>query len=209
MTRYLRAVTPAEIGQTIGLLCRELSPTETPFYVDVLPNEGEPANECFHVVNRHVEKFGGSPVIGWAIWELPTVFVEAEFHAIWRSPVGDHIDVSPKSTATKRVLFLPDRSRTYRGYPLDNVRRAVSLASEVREFFKALEARYELLNRGERAREHGQIRLSGSEAIEFDRIEQAIARLGFLVNALYPAVGPYMPCPCGSGKKSKWCHRFR
>lgn len=207
MTRYLRAVTPAESNQTIVALCAELSPGETPFYVDVVPNTEEPVNECFHVVNRQIARFGGASVIGWAIWELPTVFIEAEFHAVWRSPDGNHVDVAPKSTPTRRVFFLPDRNRTYEGYPLDNVRRPIVSAPEVREFFKALEAKYELMNRGKRAYEHGEIRLFEADAVEYDQIEHAIAHLGLLVNARYPEVGPYMPCTCGSGKKSKWCHR--
>jgi hypothetical protein len=207
MAKYIRAVTPAGDSQHAASLCAELSPSEQPFYVDVRPIIGEPVNECFHVVNRHLEKFGGLAVIGWAIWELPTVFVEAEFHAIWKSPDGVYLDVAPKSTPTQRVLFLPDYSRTYDGYPLDNIRRPISSAPEVRNFFRALGAKYELMNRGGRAREHGEVCLRGSEVLEYHRIEGAIAQFGEQVQARYPSVGPYMPCPCGSGKKFKWCHR--
>ena len=208
MARYIRAVTPAEDSRYTASLCAEISPSERPFYVDARPNMGEPVNECFHVVNRHIEKFGGVAVFGWAIWELPTVCVEAEFHAVWKSPNGGHLDVAPKSTPTQRVFFLPDPGRAYEGYPLDNVRRPISSAPEVQSFFRALEAKYELMNRGCRAREHGEIRLRGAEAMEYRQIEDAIGMIGLQVHALYPTVGPYMPCPCGSGKKSKWCHRL-
>lgn len=207
MTKYLRAVTPAECNQHVMSLCAELSPGEHPFYVEVQANAGEPHDECFHVVNRHIERLGGTAVIGWAIWELPTVFVEAEFHAVWQSPAGEFLDVAPKSTPTERVFFLPDRRRKYEGFPLDNVRRPITSAPEVREFISAMEAKYEIMNRSGRAKEHAEIRLTDSEALEFRRIESVIAQLGLLVFALHPHVGPYTPCVCGSGKKSKWCHR--
>ena len=65
------------------------------------------------------------------------------------------------------------------------------------------------MNRGERAREHGQIELVGSEAQEYHQIEHAIAYYGAQVFNLHPIAGPYSPCLCGSGKKVKWCHGAR
>jgi hypothetical protein len=203
MKKYLRAVTPAEVTPSTAALCAEIAPGVTPFYVDALPKAGEPVNECFHVVNRQVASAGGSAVIGWAIWELPTVFVEAEFHAVWVSPEGTYLDLAPKSTATQRIFFLPDVGKVYEGVPIDNVRRPVTGAPEVREFFLALEAKYELMNRGARAREHGQIKLVGAEAQEYHQIERDIATLGAQVIKLYPYLGPYSPCLCGSGKKAR------
>ncbi len=207
--RYIRPVTPAELGSSVRSLCVGINPSAEPFYVDVAPKAGEPPNECFHVVNRHIQEYGGNAVIGWSIWELPSVFVEAEFHAVWRSPQGDHLDISPKNTPTRRILFLPDPSKVYQGSPLDNQRRAISAAPELRAFFEALEAKYEIMNRGGRALEHGEITFVGREAAEYESIEQAISELGLRVFSLYPEVSPYSPCLCGSGKKAKWCHGVR
>ena len=151
MQRYVRPVTPAEVGSAISSLCAEIAPGVTPFLVDVCPNPDEVANECFHVVRRQVEAVGGERIIGWSIWELPSVFVEAEFHSVWRSSDGRYIDLTPKIAATARILFLPDPVRTYEGRPLNNVRRALTQEPVLLEWFDALEAKYELMNRSGRA----------------------------------------------------------
>ena len=209
MQRYARPVTPAEISSAITFLCAEIAPGVTPIYVDVRPKHGEDANECFHVVRRQVATVGGGAIIGWSIWELPGLFVEAEFHSVWRSPDGEHIDLTPKNEPTARILFLPTPDRTYDGRPLNNVRRALTREPILSEWFDALDAKYELLNRGDRAFEHGEIHLEGRDAIEYNAIEQAIEELGVQVLGLHPHVGPYLPCLCGSGRKAKWCHRPR
>ena len=79
MLKFQRPVTPAEISRPLAELCSELVPGTTPFYIDVFPLNGAPANECFPLVRRQVEAEGGELVIGWSLWELPSLFVEAEF----------------------------------------------------------------------------------------------------------------------------------
>jgi hypothetical protein len=145
-------------------------------------------------------------VIGWSIWELPGVFIEAEFHSIWRSPDGAFIDITPRKSQTERVLFLIDPHRTYEGRPLNNIRHALTQEPVLLEWFNALDAKFELLNRGNRAFEHGEINFKGREAAEYSHIEDAIEDFGVQALSLYPSVGPYLPCLCGSGKKTKWCH---
>ena len=206
MKRYHRPVTPAEVSPAISSLCSHIVLDTLPFFVDVRPKEDEDANECFHVVRRQVAAFGGEAVIGWSIWELPSVFVEAEFHSVWRSPEGKYIDFTRKNSATARILFLPDPHRSYEGRPLNNCRKALTDEPVVHEWFEALDAKYELMNRGGRAFEHGKVLLEGREAAEYNAIEEAIEELGLRVLAFHPYVGPYLPCVCGSGKKAKWCH---
>jgi hypothetical protein len=206
MNKYVRPVTPAEVSKSIQKLCAEIVNDATPFHVDVLPNHGEPANECFNVVRRQVDKLGGESIVGWSIWEVPTVFVEAEFHAVWRSPSGEYIDITSKNNPTNRILFLPDPFRTYDGRSVNNIRRPISGEPVLLRFFGAFDRKYELLNRGARANEHGELKLEGSEAQEYHAIENDLAELSIHVLGLYPQVGLYMPCLCGSGKKVKWCH---
>lgn len=206
MKRYHHPVTPAEVSSAISSLCSDIVPGVTPFFVEVRPKQNEDANECFHVVRRHAAALGGEAVIGWSIWELPSVFVEAEFHSVWHSPEGEHIDLTRKNDATAKILFLPDPHRSYEGRPINNFRKALSGEPVVREWFEALDAKYELMNRGGRAFEHGEIHLEGREAAEYNAIEEAIEELGLQVLELHPYVGPYLPCLCGSGKKAKWCH---
>lgn len=205
--RYTHPVTPASIEGVVNALCSSLSSGTVPFHVDVRPQPNAAANECFPTVENQVSAHGGEAVIGWSIWELPGVFVEAEFHCIWRSPEGECIDLTPKPKPISRILFLPDPARRYEGRQVDNVRRATHRSPTVPLWFSALSAEFELLNRGNRALQHGEIELTKPEQAEYARIRRAINQLGLEVNALYPSVGPYLPCLCGSGLKSRWCHR--
>lgn len=206
MQKYLKPVTPAEVSGTTAQLCTQIVPGETPFYVRVVPLEGAQPNECFPVVNAHVNAFGGETIIGWCIWEHPNVFVEAEFHAVWKSPEGEYIDLTPKNETASKILFLPHPGLAYEGHTLNNVRLPISSHPALLEMLQAFDRRYEIMNRGDRAMQHGQITLEGPEAAEYTNNEREIAALGMQIFHLYPTYGPYLPCPCNSGKKAKWCH---
>jgi len=207
MTRYAHPVTPAELSPPLAELCRNLVPgAPPPAYVDVRPLDGMPAKECFPIVEEKVAGDGGSRVIGWSLWEMPGIFVEAEFHAVWRAPDGGLLDVSPKARPTRRILFLPDPSGIYEGRQVNNVRRATNGSAEVAAFLRACDDEFEFMNRGARAELHGEIAIEGDEVAEYERIMVRKAEFGSRIARLIPEVGPYTPCTCGSGKKTKWCH---
>lgn len=205
--KFQRSVTPAELSTSLTALCEEIVPGATPFYIEVRPLSGAPADECFSLVESQIATYGGDLVTGWTLWELPTLFVEAEFHAVWRLPAGELLDITPKKSPTQRILFLEDPSRRYEGRQINNVRRAASQDPSVVEYLTTLDAQFELLNRGERAHHHGEIHLEGREAAEFDAIQKKLALLQLQLDSRLPSFGPYSPCWCGSGKKVKWCHR--
>jgi hypothetical protein len=202
--RFVRPVTPAELLVAIKALIERIAPGQVPVYVDVVPLPGEAANECFGLVDQCVEERGGEAVIGWSLWEFPTLFVEAEFHAVWQKPDGALVDVAPKPSATARVLFLPDPKRRYEGRGVDNVRWPLRQDPVVIAYLTTFESMFELMNRGNRAGQHGEIRLHGKEATEWRSLAAEQAALDLKVKALAPAAGPYHPCLCGSGKKVKW-----
>ncbi|MEY4704924.1 MAG: hypothetical protein RL042_1126 [Nitrospirota bacterium] len=205
--KFKRPVTPAEMSRALTALCEDIVPGATPLYIDVHPLSGAPADECFSLVSSQVATNGGDLVVGWILWELPTLFVEAEFHAVWRSPAGKFIDIAPKKSPTRRILFLEDPLRRYEGRQVNNVRRATSQDPVVVEYLTAFDSQFELLNRGERAHRHGEIHLEGSEAAEFNAIQKKLVLLQLRIDSHLPSFGPYSPCWCGSGKKVKWCHR--
>jgi uncharacterized protein YchJ len=206
MMRFIHPVTPAEIRGSIGALRDELVPDGLPVYVDVTPSPDAPPNECFPIVEGQVRKAGGAIICGWTLWELPTVFVEAEFHAVWQSPEGALIDIVPKRWPTQRILFLPSPESTYQGHQVNNVRRPVSQDPAVVRFLATFDEEFEFMNRGTRAEQHGLVRLVGPELAEMTDILARREGLHSQVHSLHPFVGPYYPCICGSGKKAKWCH---
>lgn len=209
MSCYLNPVTPAEVSRKLADLCASLARGVEPIYVIVCPIEGAPANECFPLVDATVLRDGGSPMLGWTLWELPGVFVEAELHAVWASPTGDLIDVTPKNRQVGRILFLPCKDLLYFGRQVNNVRRALSSDPCVTEYFATFDAEYELMNRGVRADQHGEVELTDFEADEFYSIQTQRAALFPQVLRLAAFIGAYTPCPCNSGKKVKWCHGVR
>lgn len=206
MNRYIRPVTPAEISMGLNALCSELVPGGKPVYVPVRPNEGAPADECFHIVDATASRSGGKAVLGWSLWELPGAFIEAELHAVWRSPDGEFIDVTPKKHPICRVLFLANMDLVYSGRQVNNVRVALSRDPSVTQYLATFDDEFELLNRGARAKQHGEIELGESEGKEFASILSRRASLLPQVLSCTAFVGPYGPCPCNSGVKVKWCH---
>lgn len=76
--------------------------------VRVASAPGARVGRCWENVNTAVRLWGGHLVHGWAIWERPMLFLTAEFHAVWSSPDGEVIDVTPKADHEKRILFSAD-----------------------------------------------------------------------------------------------------
>lgn len=206
METFLHPVTPAKLSSSILALCQELVPGGKPDYVDVRPIQGAPISECFPVVREHVLAEGGAAVYGWSIWEQPTLFVEAEFHAVWRAPNNELIDLVPKKHPIMRILFLVDPSRRYEGRSVNNVRRALRNHPAIAGFLKTADEEFEFMNRGQRAFRHGEITFQGAEDVEYEQLQIRKKMYSAEMLGLHPKVEPYDPCWCGSGKKVKWCH---
>jgi hypothetical protein len=104
--------TPAQIDDLVRRLCKRVARRSLPVYVVVRPEPNAQINECFSTVARRVQRDGGQQIFGWTIWSTP-VMVEAEFHAVWKSPSDELIDIAPKANGETQILFLPDPSRQY------------------------------------------------------------------------------------------------
>jgi len=198
-TRTPKAVTPAILA-----LCEDMGLVGKPQYLDVSPVDNARALYCFPVVAQLVERAGGETCYGWRFWEVPWAYVEAEFHAVWRNPAGDLVDVTPTQTGVHRILFIADPSAVYGGRQVNNVRRALGTNPAVDEFLEAADAEFEFLNRGSRADVHA-LSLSMSEAAELRAIEQRRADALVAMAHSLPNPGRNDPCPCGSRKKYKKC----
>lgn len=116
--------------------------------------------DCFVTVQQRVASAGGACVLGWAIWEWPRVLIEAEFHAVWRSPTGALVDIAMRPFDADAITFVVDPQATYDGKQRDNVRRALHKDPVVRRFIHLQERRFRLFNAGPLAALYG---------VEFDR----------------------------------------
>lgn len=173
----------------------------TPIYLEIDPVEHAKSGNCFPAVEHQVQAYGGSACYGWRIWELSRVFVEAEFHAIWRDPEDRLREITPDPDGLTQILFLPDPVRVYEGKQVNNIRQAIFDDPSVHEFFQACDDWFNLMNRGDRAMQH----LIVLEESEVAAIEMRKAMAMSKIIQRIPQPGRNDPCPCGSGKKFKKC----
>lgn len=126
--------------------------------------------------------------------------VEAEFHAVWVSPEGQYVDITPKPHGEATILFVPDARRTYTGVAIDNVRLPLRDDLLVRHFIKASEAIVQVMNRGGRTAQYGHVSVPAHE------IEPLMAAQSFLGHSISSGLRDHDSCLCGSRGKYKRCH---
>src|SRR5258708_27145118 len=123
--------TPIEVSEKILELCERITPGRRPVFLAIKPDVGCAPSDCFENVRRKVEREGGRIQYGWALWEWPKVFIEAEHHSVYESVTGPAwVDITPCAEGSRRRLFLPDDDAPYafqdEGLRRDNIRMALS-----------------------------------------------------------------------------------
>ena len=169
---------PDRITSPIRKICNIIGSSEKPRYIEVSVAPDAVVNDCFINVANKISRDGGDVQYGWAIWYLPGVLMEAEFHAVWCSPEGVLIDISPRPIKFDKILFVPDPARVYEGQQVNNIRIPLKKDENVREFIQLHEKLFRIMNEGELANKHGEI--------EFPRetMEPIIRRLSELKGIL-------------------------
>lgn len=155
-------------------------------YLNCTPIEGVPDSECFPIVEGHAERHGGKPVVGWAIWERPKVFIEAEFHAVWETSEKKLKDIAARSRRMPRILFLRDPNLRYTGRQMDNVRKSLADDDDVDELFALCARKHEIMNEGDLANQHGLVSLPR----EYLTVQREINRICLKLDRRY---GPWTP----------------
>jgi hypothetical protein len=82
--------TPTEISEKTLELCNRIVPGSRLLFLDITADPACNPEDCFENVRQKVEKEGGRNQYGWALWEWPRVFIEAEHHAVYESSKGLH-----------------------------------------------------------------------------------------------------------------------
>ncbi|MDD2758321.1 MAG: hypothetical protein PHD72_03035 [Patescibacteria group bacterium] len=192
-------------------LIRIIDPSLKPIYV---PVESEPfaiMNNCFPNVQEKIKRQGGAQILGWQIWQSDFL-IEAEFHAIWESPNGDLIDITPKFLPIKdgleipisQILFLRDPKRIYDGTQVDNIRLNITRNPLIDDYIALLQAKFMILNKGKRAHKY-KIHPNSLSTKERDKLTM----IQFFQQALTAMVKNNMdenwPCLCRSGEEYKNC----
>jgi hypothetical protein len=96
-----------------------------PMNVVVQPDRDASLNNCFNNVAKKVKNEGGEIVYGWAL--LPQRhMLEAEKHAIWKSPDEQYLDITPRPFPIPMLQFVIDDEFKYNGQLIGNVRLNVT-----------------------------------------------------------------------------------
>jgi hypothetical protein len=187
--------TPRRITPEVQEFCHEVAAASEPLYLDIAPTEQDIALDCFINVEKRVTEVGGSIQYGWRIWEWPHTMIEAEFHAVWRTPDSTLVDNTPAPQGRTRILFLPDANREYDGRQVNNIRKALNKSSLVEEYIRLWDEHYKILNKGERAYMHGTLEFEGREALRLNALEKRTAQIQTFLS----------PCHCGSFQRFYLC----
>jgi hypothetical protein len=188
---------PAEVSKHVRRLAQRIAPSQEPLFVPVAPAQNAKENECFENVTNVASVQGGERVIGWAIWEWPNTLIEAEFHAVWKSPDKCLTDVTPRSDGESRVLFLPDPLRAYTGDYVDNIRLALRDDAVIEDFIALSEELVRVTRVGKPGQE---VRLPADVVVPLAKHHSALAEM------LKAGARDHDPCFCGSGRKYSKCH---
>lgn len=163
----------------IAALCNDVAPGQVPVQIPCSPPVGAAENDCFLNVQTHVDQHGGELVIGWALWEYPGVFAEAEFHAVWRDPAsGALVDLNPRPLLFSVISFLPDPARKYLGRQVDNIRRPLKNDPLVKQFIYHAQRFFQLTNAGDLADQHGAVEVPAHLFKDVERTRREMERLG-------------------------------
>jgi len=172
----MNQTTPTSINEEVLKFCKEVNPTTNPIFVNVIPIK-DAIYGCYGNVENHIKKNGGRIEYGWIIWEVPEIYLEAEFHAVWVNNEEEYIDITPKVDREKRILFLKDNKKKFEGKLIDNIRKPLVDNEFTRDLIRQGKKNFEIKNKYYKE----------SPGIKTRKIGR---------NEL---------CPCGGGKKYKKC----
>lgn len=99
-------IMPPEITGQILALCDDLG-AMAPLYLDVSPAPEARTGWCSANVLERCREKGGEPLYGWLLWEASGLYLNAEFHCVWRDGQDLH-DITPTQEGETSVLFAPD-----------------------------------------------------------------------------------------------------
>lgn len=193
---------PGEITPEVELLLDTMQVDYDPELVPVKPEEYSQPDACYDNVAEKVTRDGGKIHYGWAVWQN-THIIEAEHYAVWETPDGDLVDVSPNRHEAAVIMFIPDDQPINNELmAIPNVRVNISGSRLIDDFILLSETVDKLYGLSIYTDED-KLWLPESVLSTVDTLNQY--RLG--AEQLYMSGGKAEgPCYCGSKKTYKACH---
>lgn len=202
--KYFNGITPKFIDHKIENFCKKINYHAKPRYVDVSPMEDANIYECVQNVQIYINKYGGKPVLGWAIWLHPHCMIEAEFHEICLTTDNRLLDVTPHKNNNKLILFLEDYSLEYSGYQINNIRKNISNSVLIDKCIENWDKIFKIMNKGERKYKHGILNICGEDANIIMKLQKEIEEFLFIYYRDLK-LKPNDLCICGSNLKYVNC----
>ena len=125
--------------------------------VPIIPDSEATIDNCFPNVLLKIKKHGGEIIYGWEIM-LTNLLIEAQRHAIWKSPEGNFLDITPRNYSTNNCNFIEDNNLTYNVQVPDNIRINITKNPVVDHLILVAETIVKLYQTGER-NENGELLL--------------------------------------------------
>jgi len=121
-----------------------------PLYVPIKVESYSTINNCFYNVIDKVNFNNGKIIYGWKLHQT-RLMVEAERHAVWKSPNGELVDITPDVECQDKTLFLEeDNGWTYKEQYSDNIRINITDNPLVDDFILLCETITKLWQTGKR-----------------------------------------------------------
>lgn len=188
----VRETTPSQMTPMLSECCRSLNPDSPPLWVDVLPEDGALANECFPNVQKKIAKDGGSFVNGWVIWQWANIMIEAEAHSVWKSCDGELVDITPHNYNEHTILFVPDKKVEFEGIIIPSKRAPMTTSRKVIHLIELCNTKDYILQQA-----------GASKVCAFP--EYFLQEIQSVIADITQRASRNDPCPCGSGLKYKNC----
>jgi hypothetical protein len=192
---------PSVTDDNLPGLTALLKKSTAPFFVNVCPDSLAEKNECFDNVAAMVQRQSGERVVGWQLWKHPFM-LEAEYHAVWRSPAGELQDITPKNIPTDKILFVEDPDSPYDGQQLDNIRLNTSGNLLIDDFIALARAKFYLFSGGEKAR----MKMVTLTPNELEILKYVNGVMDGVFKMIEKNNVRNSPCFCLSNLKYKHCH---
>lgn len=151
-----------KIPQYIINFCKEHF-NEKPIFVPLISLPDVEMNNCFSIVEEHINENGGKQIFGWCIHVWRQVMIEVEFHSVWETPEGKLIDITPKRESGKEIVFIPDPEKTYNGQQMNNIRKQLTTDPDAKRFIELFDEHFRITNEGDLAKQHGLIKIGTGE----------------------------------------------
>lgn len=193
-----KTTTPKFITSSVIAFANKLNLKVTPIYLQAKTESYAKPSFCFPNVHRKIELDGGSIQHGWVIWERLGQFLEAEFHAVWKSPEGELVDITPKIDGETSVVFVAEDSLRWVGLYIPNRLFALTDSSLVETLQDLKNIQCQIIN--SRYRDG---KWSVLKAQQLIRLQDSIQHTLTMLDSNEKRTAN---CPCGSGEKFKRCH---